>query len=227
MQVPAESGLEMIEEWDWETARPTGRAVLRRQAHREGIPHEGVHLWVVRTSHGRVEVLFQHRAGDKELFPDCLDITVGGHVTYGTARNKIQKEAYEEMGITPEEEDLVDLGYFRYEERDERHFHREFQRVYLLLDQRELDGYVFTDGEVIGVCAVPLDDLERLLLADFTFTAEAYDGKAPFERRLSRRDFHPLLFAPSMKEYMGVVFRAVRELAERGVVTARMPSPVP
>ncbi len=216
---------EMIEEWNWETALPTGRPVPRKKAHREGIPHEGVHLWIVRTSRGFTEVLFQHRAGDKELYPDCLDITVGGHVVYGYTGNKIQKEISEEIGITPPESDLIDLGYFRYEERDGHLFHREFQRVYLLKDERELNGYYFSDGEVDGIYAVPLRDLELLLETDFTFMIEGYDGSGLFRKEVSRGDFHPLLFAPSMELYMEIVTGAAHELAEKGFVNIKMPSP--
>ena len=96
-----DQGNEMLEEWDWEAARPTGRAVRRRDAHRDGIPHEGVHLWVVRTAGGLPEVLFQRRAHGKEMYPDCLDITVGGHVPFGVHENKIQKESMEEIGLNP------------------------------------------------------------------------------------------------------------------------------
>jgi isopentenyldiphosphate isomerase len=216
---------ELLEEWDWETGRPTGVSVQRKRAHREGIPHEGVHLWILRTSKGFPEMLFQHRAGHKEMYPDCLDITVGGHVPFGWQGNKIQKEAREEIGISPGEEDLFDLGYFRYEERTDRLFHREFQRVYLLLDQRELDGYTFTDGEVDGMYAVRLRDLELLLVSDTSFDIEGFEGGPRFRKEASRKDFHPLLFSPSMERYMEVVMTAARELAERGTVSVSMPPP--
>lgn len=219
-------GDELIEEWDWETARPSGRAVSRKNAHREGIAHEGVHLWVVRVKAGRTEILFQNRAADKELYPAVLDITVGGHVLFGHTVDKIQKEAVEEIGIRPSDKDLVDLGYFRYEERSEGLFHREFQRVYLLADGRDLSEYRFNDGEVDGIYAVPLRELELLMRADRSFEIEGFDGIRSVKRIVGRADFHPLLFAPSMERYMEVVLRAVHELIERGEVSARMPSPV-
>jgi hypothetical protein len=49
-----------------------------------------------------------------------------------------------------------------------------------------------------------------------------YDGAAVSRRILSREDFHPLLFAPSMKEYMDVLFRAVKELTDEGAVSVKM-----
>ncbi len=218
-------GDEALEEWDWETARPTGRVVMRRRAHREGVPHEGVHLWIVRASSGAVEVLFQQRAGHKEQYPDCLDITVGGHVLYGQTEGKIQKESAEEIGISPSDDSLSDLGYYRYEERTPSLFHREFQRVYLLRDERPLLDYRFTDGEVTGMYAVPLESLKRLFVGDFSFEIEGFDGRGIVRRSVRKADFHPLLFAPSMAQYMEVLLRAIDELATTGRVSERMPSP--
>jgi len=216
---------EMIEEWDWERAQPTGRPVSRKAAHRGGIAHEGVHLWIMRTPASGPEILFQHRARTKELYPDCLDITVGGHVVYGHDDRKIQKESFEEIGIRPPDADLIDLGYYRYEEHADGLFHREFQRVYLLHDDRPLDGYVFRDGEVEGIFAVPLPTLEEIMSRDLTFEIEGFTGGRSVRRTVTRKDFHPLLFAPPMKVYMDVVFRAAHEYIETGRVAVRMPSP--
>jgi isopentenyldiphosphate isomerase len=218
-------GDEALEEWDWAAARPTGRMVMRRRAHREGVPHEGVHLWILRTVSGMPEVLFQRRARHKEHYPDCLDITVGGHVLFGQTEGKIQKEASGEIGISPADEELVDLGYYRYEELTPSLFHREFQRVYLLRDERPLSGYRFTDGEVTGIYAVPLEKLESLFNDDFSFEIEGFDGRGTSRRPVRKADFHPLLFAPSMTVYMEVLFRAMHELAAGADVSVRMPSP--
>jgi isopentenyldiphosphate isomerase len=216
---------ELLEEWDWEEAIPTGRVVSRKKAHSEGIAHEGVHLWVFRTVNGFPEILFQHRASSKEMYPDCLDITVGGHVPFGRGDNKIQKESFEEIGIVPSDDNLIDLGYYRYEEITKEMFHREFQRVYILHDNRALRDYRFNDGEVDGIYAVPLIRLEDLLQADSEFIIKGYDGHAIVDREVSRRDFHPLLFAPSMEKYMDTVIQGIRELFHENSVAVRMPSP--
>lgn len=214
---------ELLEVWDWETGKPTGESVERKKSHREGIPHEGVHLWVIRTGGPVTELLFQQRSKEKDLYPDCLDITVGGHVPYGENENKIQKEAYEEIGISPGNSELIDLGYFRYEERNEYHFHREFQRVYLLEEERQLDRYRFIDGEVTGIYAVPLDKLEGLFVDDIRFVIDGYNGKQNIKRYVGREDFHPLLFAPSMKVYVDVLIRGINEYSLTGKVTGFMP----
>ncbi len=214
----------MLEMWDWDLSVPTGKAVARKVAHREGIPHEGVHLWVVRKLHESPEVLFQERAPDKEQYPNCLDITVGGHVPFGMVNSKIQKEAFEEIGIFPGDDELIDLGFFKYEERTENLYHREFQHIYLYESDMHLREYRFTDGEVTGIYAIPLEYLETLMRQDASCPVSGYNGVEIVRRTVTKKDFHPLLFAPSMSAYMKVLFDAINELATTGFVTTVMPS---
>jgi isopentenyldiphosphate isomerase len=236
---------EFIEEWDWITARPTGRAVERELAHKKGIPHEGVHLWIVKTIPD-TSLLFQHRAKNKELFPDCLDITVGGHVPFGKHTNKIQKESYEEIGIFPKDEELTDLGYFRYEEKVGDIIYREFQQVFILIDNRPLNRYKFIDGEVDAIFAVKINDLKTLFKKDFSFLVEGFKNKAGYpvqrgkkyddipdtvenslndiiKKEVSRKDFHPLLFTQPMKEYIKIVIQAAIDLASGKTPAVKMP----
>lgn len=214
---------ELLEEWDWDTGRPTGRSVTRGESYLKGIPHEGIHLWIVREVSGSAEILFQHRAKNKSLYPDCLDITVGGHVPFGLREGKVRKEAMEEIGISPDDTELIDLGCMRFEEKRAEYHHREFQHVFLMKNSLRLDEYTFTDGEVIGLYSVPADFVESLLVADSFMKVRGFDGDALVERTLSRRDFHPLLFSGVMKNYMNVIISGARELVSRGTVSVRMP----
>ena len=217
---------ELLEAWDWVTGKPTGASITRGESYRTGTPHEGVHLWITRDAGEDVEILFQHRAKNKALYPDYLDITVGGHVTFGQDvedKCKIRKEAMEEIGISLDEQNLTDLGYCRFEEKTEDYHHREFQHVYLLADQRPLDSYIFNDGEVIGIYAVPSLFLESILHNDSSISVEGFDGIKIIRRSLSRKDFHPMLFDERMKLYMSVVLNGVRELVRTGKVTVLMP----
>jgi len=212
---------EILEEWNWEQGVPTGKPVARSIAHKQGIAHEGVHLWVVRTQPQK-EILFQMRASHKDMYPDYLDITVGGHVPFGLTSNKIQKEAYEEIGITFDEKQLIDLGYYRYEEINDLLFHREFQRVYLLLSNNPLSSYSFNDNEVSSIYAVPLDYCKNLFIKDYSVTVESFNGTNTIVTTISKKDFHPLLFAPSMERYMEILFQAIDELFTKGTVSVSM-----
>jgi isopentenyldiphosphate isomerase len=214
---------EYLEVWNWETALPTGARIDRDTAHREGIPHESVHLWVLRKNNEDTEILFQHRAANKEIYPDCLDITVGGHVPYGFTGNKILKETDEEIGICPDENDLIDLGWYRYEEKSGRFFQRELQHVFLLKNDRQLDRYCFRDSEVSGIYAVKLQDLKEILAFDVSIKVKGFSGNRHVEKSIARVAFHPQLFDDSMKTYMDVVIKAAGELVSTGHVMTRMP----
>ena len=217
---------ELLEAWDWETGRPTGARIERDRAHREGIPHESVHLWIVRNVQENPEILFQHRAPHKELYPDCLDITAAGHVPYGFRGNKILKEADEEIGISPDDSDLIDLGWYRYEERNNRFHHRELQHVFMLRDDRPLDRYHFKDKEVCGIYAVTIKGLGEILAGNISIPARGFNGRECIQKSVSRRDFHSQLFDPSMEQYMEMVLKAAHELATKGRITTFMPESV-
>ena len=223
MQNNTTSAPELLEVWDWEIGLPTGEPITRDAAHRNGIPHEAVHLWIVRNNQSKTELLFQLRASHKENYPDFLDITVGGHVPYGYGGNKILKETREEIGITPDENDLIDLGWYRYEELTDRLFQRELQHIYLLRSDRNLDQYRFSDGEVTGIYAVRLDDVKKIIAGDARFEVTGFNGKEPDRRSVTRKDFHPQLLDPSMDVYMRVILMSADELAATGQVTIRMP----
>lgn len=49
----------------------------RENIHNQGLLHREIHVWFY-TPKG--EIIFQHRAKDKDTYPDLLDATVGGHV---------------------------------------------------------------------------------------------------------------------------------------------------
>lgn len=210
----SEGGLEeILEEWDWEAATPTGRPVSRIHAHKTGAPHEGVHLWVARLSPAKVkQILFQKRSPHKISYPCFLDITVGGHVPFSHQNSGIAKEALEEIGMRVNENGLTPLGLIRYEESGHDKFHREFQRVFITRDDRPLDAYRFTDGEVTGLCAVGLAPFESLFSGESPIEAEFFDGKKIFSTTVGRKDFHPELFAPSMRCYMEMLIPSLKKL---------------
>ena len=207
----AEKKEELLEIWDWETGLPTGKSVERSFAHKNGIAHEGVHLWIIRGDFNSREILFQKRSGSKDQFPGFLDITVGGHVPFGLTENKIQKEAFEEIGIMPEDKSMIDLGFYRYEEIMDNMHHREFQHIYVLHDNRNLSEYKFNDGEVSAICSIALEDLEKMLIENSVIPAEIFDGKKTWKTTIGKKDIHPLLFAPSMTEYIRIVIDAFKK----------------
>lgn len=60
----------------------------REKIHTNGLLHREIHIWFLTP---RAEIIFQHRAKDKDTYPDKLDATVGGHVE--------PKMSYEETAV--------------------------------------------------------------------------------------------------------------------------------
>ncbi len=83
----------------------------RSEIHGLGLLHREIHVWFV-TPDGKI--IFQHRAKDKETYPDLLDVTVGGHVEPGmTYEETAIKEMEEEAGIHVDPKELFPLGKIR------------------------------------------------------------------------------------------------------------------
>lgn len=85
--------------------------------HRDGLLHREIHVWYF-TPNG--EIIFQHRAKDKDTYPDLLDATVGGHVEIGDSYEVTAlKEASEETGLSPRAEDLIFIKKYQKSSKDE------------------------------------------------------------------------------------------------------------
>ncbi len=83
----------------------------RKNIHQNGLLHREIHVYFITPNR---EVIFQHRAKDKDAFPDLLDATVGGHVEIGDSYEQTAiKEAEEETGIKIKISDLIPLGKVR------------------------------------------------------------------------------------------------------------------
>jgi len=77
----------------------------REKIHAQGLLHREIHVYFITPNK---EVIFQHRAKDKDTFPDLLDATVGGHVEIGDSYEQAAvKETKEETGIEIKVSDLI------------------------------------------------------------------------------------------------------------------------
>jgi len=76
----------------------------RENIHRKGLLHREVHVWFY-TPGG--EIIFQHRAKNKDTYPDLLDATVGGHVEIGADyESTALQELEEETGISAAKDNI-------------------------------------------------------------------------------------------------------------------------
>lgn len=117
-----------------ESGTPTGKTIARSIAHRDGILHRTAHVWVVRESEGRTEILLQKRSEEKESFPGMFDTSSAGHIPAGEEPiPSALRELEEELGIKAMAAQLHYAGTFRI--RYEKVFH----------------GGLFRDNEVTSV----------------------------------------------------------------------------
>lgn len=81
-------------------------AIDKDVAHKEGRLHRAIHLWIINDDG---EILLQYRSGDKKLYPNTWDVSVGGHVsTNEDSIEALSRETKEELGID------LDLGSVEY-----------------------------------------------------------------------------------------------------------------
>ena len=80
---------------------------LRSEIHREGLLHREVHVWFVTPNR---EVIFQRRSPTKDVNPNMLGASVGGHVEIGqTYLEAALRETQEETGLHISEKDIIPL----------------------------------------------------------------------------------------------------------------------
>ncbi len=89
----------------------------RSKIHKDGLLHREIHVFFI-TPNG--EIIFQHRAKNKDTYPDKLDATVGGHVEPGMSYEETAiKECEEETGVNINLDDLLFLKKLKRESFDE------------------------------------------------------------------------------------------------------------
>lgn len=173
----------------------TDRSVPRRIAHRDGVLHGGAHTFICKRENGFLYVLLQRRSADKDSFPNCLDISSAGHMTFGdTFRETAVKELYEELGLKVRADELVFAFTQRIEKRSEFYgkpfINREIDKVYILvrdvdistltLQKSEITEVVWTDAQTVSdrlkngdaeICIEP-DEFEKAYSAMKKLTEE-------------------------------------------------------
>ncbi|MFA5024441.1 MAG: NUDIX domain-containing protein [Patescibacteria group bacterium] len=89
----------------------------RANIHERGLRHREIRVCFITP---RREIIFQHRAKNKETAPDLLSFTVGGHVEIGQSYEEAAlRETEEETGVIVKPADLIFLGKSQEEYYDE------------------------------------------------------------------------------------------------------------
>ncbi len=163
---------------------------LRTEVHRDGDWHREVHVWVYNR---KGELLFQLRGPHQESFPNCWDVSVGGHVEAGSNyMESALKEMREELGIAAHAEELKKIIYRTKDVHDEHRgiWNRAFQTIF---------AYPY-DGPLEALT------LEKPAVAEVRFFTEDEMLKVPEQYG------NGISLFPGEKEYFQKVFGKIHQL---------------
>lgn len=138
---------EYVDILDEETGEVTGEIKTKKEAHRIGLWHGAIHIWVI--SPDKKKILLQRRCADKALFPNMWDISVGGHISAGEdSLVSAKRELSEELG-------LDDTKYnFEYVDRIKEKFEyedilsNEFVTIYKIVSDVDIESIILQKEEV-------------------------------------------------------------------------------
>lgn len=145
-----------------EAGEPTGITVSREEAHEKGILHRTAHVWIVKQSNGKTEILLQKRSDEKDSFPGMYDTSSAGHISAGEEPlPSALRELQEELGVIAAPEELAYAGTFRIQY--EKVFHdrlfrdNEVTKVYVYV--KPVDRFTLQESEVSEVRWFDLDEV--------------------------------------------------------------------
>lgn len=138
-----------------ENGNPTGRTLMKSEAHQNGLFHPTVHVWCY-TANGRI--LVQQRAGDKATHPLLWDVSVAGHVGAGEdILNSAIREVREEIGLKIRRQDLKKIGVFKSVHKHGANLTDcEFHHTFLCELKVPLKSLKKQESEVAALALVPL-----------------------------------------------------------------------
>jgi isopentenyldiphosphate isomerase len=154
---------ELLEVYDPD-GHPTGQAKARGTIHLEGHWHLAFFCWIARPGTQGIEILLQHRAARKDVWPLRFDASAAGHIRFGESLEEAAREVREELGITVELSEMIGLGRHR-----QQHQHanglidREHHALHLLSPGPPDAAYRPDPGEVAGLAWIDADDLLGLV----------------------------------------------------------------
>lgn len=141
---------------------PTGVTVMKFEAHRLGLWHASIHVWLF-TDAG--EILIQKRVANKDTFPNKWDVSVAGHIGAGeTAILSAKRELLEELGVTIELDELVKIGsYLSDIQHSDNFIDREFHHVYITKFTKNIEDIVLQPEEVAAVKLISISDFKKII----------------------------------------------------------------
>jgi isopentenyl-diphosphate Delta-isomerase len=125
----------------------TGETVMKSVAHKNGLFHPTVHVWVY-TQSGHI--LIQQRGREKDTHPLYWDVSVAGHIGAGEDfETSAIREVLEEIGLEITKAELHKIGVFKSVHRhNEDLIDCEFHHTYLCKLKVPFERLTKQDSEV-------------------------------------------------------------------------------
>ena len=146
-----------------ETGKPTGQVALKSVAHKNGLWHNTIHLWLF-TKKG--EILLQQRSHKKSIYPLLWDVSAAGHIDAGESfTNAAIRETKEELGLDINTNDLKKIGVHKHlcTYANGTIQDNEFHQVFVAELKVEIDKLVPQDEEVEAIKLVTFKEFRSLL----------------------------------------------------------------
>lgn len=141
--------------------KPTGKTVLKSEAHKNGWYHNTIHLWLF-TNKG--EILLQQRSHKKTIHPLLWDVSAAGHIDAGESFTEAAlRETREELGLQLEANQLTKVGTFLHETNYGTIQDNEFHQVFIAELKPPLETLTPLEEEVEAIKLVNFKEFEYLL----------------------------------------------------------------
>jgi isopentenyldiphosphate isomerase len=134
----------------------------RENIHKNGLLHREIHVYFITKNK---EIIFQHRAKDKDSYPDLLDATVGGHVEIGDSYEQTAiKETEEETGVKLKFSDLILINKVKKYSKDKatNKINNVFNTRYVYIYKGDVKDLKIETGKALGFEVLSLDKLLNL-----------------------------------------------------------------
>ena len=148
----------------------TNEVIERDEAHRKGICHRTIHLWI---ANARNEILIQQFSENDESAPNMWYVSVSGHITASESiKDALIRETEEELGfnISAIIDSVKYLYTFNENQKDGDGFENEFIDVFLLQTDISFDQIKLNENEGQAIKYIPYSDLRNIIInKDATF----------------------------------------------------------
>lgn len=138
----------------------TGKTAMKSKAHRFGLFHATVHIWLY-TKSG--EILLQQRGKNKPTYPLLWDVSVAGHIGAGEEiKVSALREIEEEIGLTIQSSELEKIGIYKSTQKHhETLVDNEFHHAFVCELTPTLKQLKKQESEVADVKLIPILDFEK------------------------------------------------------------------